>query len=104
MYGFNPCIPIDLVPILINERTSMGRVKKSEMMKKLPGQVRSHIEKKTTNYAKHANKGKKMVRFESRDLVLIHLSKGIFPSNQNSKLMPRIDRPFWVIKSVNDNA
>jgi hypothetical protein len=37
MYGFNPCIPIDLVPILINERTSMGRVKKAEMMKKLPG-------------------------------------------------------------------
>jgi translation initiation factor IF-1 len=75
MYGFNPCIPIDLVPILINERTSMGRVKKAEMMKKLPGYVRSHIEEKIINYAKHVNKGKKMVRFESGDLVLIHLTK-----------------------------
>ena len=74
------------------------------MMKKLPGQVQSHIKEKTTNYAKHINKGKKMVRFESGDLVLIHLSKGIFLTNQNSKLMPRVDRPFWAIKSVNDNA
>ena len=60
------------------------------MMKKL-GQVRSRIKKKTTNCAKHANKGQKMARFELGDLVLIHLSKGIFPRNQNSKLIPRVE-------------
>jgi hypothetical protein len=34
MYGFNPCISIDLVPIPIDERTSMDGVKKAKMMKK----------------------------------------------------------------------
>jgi hypothetical protein len=80
MYGFNSCVPIDLVSILINDRTSMDGVKKEEMMKKLHEQVRSHIEEKTTKYTKHANKGRKMVKFEPRDLVWIHLSQGRFPS------------------------
>ena len=35
VYGFNPCIPIDLMPISIDERTSMDGVKKVEMLKKL---------------------------------------------------------------------
>ena len=38
-------------------------------MKKLHEQVRLHIEEKTTKYAKQANKGRKMVRFEPGDLV-----------------------------------
>jgi hypothetical protein len=33
-YGFNPCIPINLVPIPIDERTSMDGVKKAKMVKK----------------------------------------------------------------------
>jgi hypothetical protein len=34
VYGFNPCVPINLVPIPIDERTSMDGVKKAEMMEK----------------------------------------------------------------------
>ena len=45
-----------------------------------------------------------MVRFEPRDLVCIQLSKGRFPSKRKSKLMPRVDGPFRVVKRVNDNA
>ena len=45
-----------------------------------------------------------MIRFELRDLVWIHLSKNRFPSKWKFKLMPRVDRPFRVIKMVNDNA
>jgi len=69
VYNFNPHILIDLVSILIDERTSMYRVKKAEMMKILHEHVRSHIEEKTTKYAKHNNKGHKMVRFKLGDLV-----------------------------------
>jgi hypothetical protein len=36
MYGFNPCVPINLVPIPIDKRNSMNGVKKAEMMKKTP--------------------------------------------------------------------
>ncbi|KAL3598370.1 hypothetical protein D5086_006288 [Populus alba] len=69
-----------------------------------PFEVRLHIEEKTTKYAKQANKGRKMVRFEPGDLVWIHISKGRFPSKRKSKLMPRADGPFRIIEKVNDNA
>jgi translation initiation factor IF-1 len=84
VYGFNPCVPIDLVHIPIDERTSMDGIRKAELMKKLHEQVRLHIEEKTTKYAKQANKGRKMVRFEPGDLVWIHISKGRFPSKRKS--------------------
>jgi len=45
-----------------------------------------------------------MVRFEPGDLVWIHISKRRFPSKCNSKLMPRVDGPFWILEKVNDNA
>ena len=69
-------------------------------MKKLYEQVRLHIEEKTTKYAKQANKGRKMVRFEHGDLVWIHISKGRFPCKRKSKLMPRADGPFRIMLSV----
>ena len=57
MYGFKPCIPIDLVHIPIDERTSMDGIRKAELMKKLhERQVRLHIEEKTTKYAKQGAK------------------------------------------------
>ena len=75
-----------------------------ELMKELHEQVRLHIEEKTTKYAKQANKGQKMVRFEPEDLVWIHISNDRFPSKRKSKLMPRANGPFWIIEKVNDNA
>jgi len=104
VYGFNPCVPIDLVHIPIDDRTFMDGIRKVELMKKLHEKVRLHIEEKTTKYAKQANKGRKKVRFEPEDLVWIHISKGGFPSKRKSKLMPRVDGPFWIIEKVNDNA
>jgi translation initiation factor IF-1 len=102
VYGFNPCVPIDLVHIPIDERTYMDGIRMAELMKKLHKEVRLHIEEKTTKCAKQANKGQKMVRFEPGDLVWIHISKGRFPSKCKSKLMPRAE--FRIIEKVNDNA
>jgi hypothetical protein len=31
VYDFNPCVPIDLVPIPIDERTSIDGIKKAEL-------------------------------------------------------------------------
>jgi ribosomal protein L21E len=104
VYDFNPCVPIDLVHIPIDERTSVDGIRKAELMKKLHEQVRLHIEEKTRKYAKQANKGRKMVTFELGDLVWIHISKVRFPSKRKSKLMPRADGPFRIIEKVNDNS
>jgi hypothetical protein len=42
-------------------------------------------------YDKDANKRQKIVRFDSGDVIWIHLSKGRFPSKQKSKLMLIVD-------------
>ncbi|KAK1619389.1 hypothetical protein QYE76_024906 [Lolium multiflorum] len=41
---------------------------------------------------------------EQGDLVWIHLRKDRFPQERNSKLKPRGDGPFKVLKRINDNA
>jgi hypothetical protein len=69
VYGFNPLTPLDLLPLLVNERTSLDGQKKVEMVKKLHESVRQHIEKKNEQYAAKANKGRRKVIFEPSDWV-----------------------------------
>ena len=42
--------------------------------------------------------------FEEGDLVWLHLRKDRFPDARKSKLHPRGDGPFKVLKRINDNA
>lgn len=44
------------------------------------------------------------MKLESGDLVWLHLRKDQFSDFRMSKLMPRADGPFKIIKEVNDNA
>ena len=45
-----------------------------------------------------------MLSFETGDLVWLHLRKDRFPELRKSKLMPRADGPFKIVKKINDNA
>ena len=67
VYGFNPLTPLDLLPMLVNERTSLDGQKKAKMVRKLYKSVRQHIEKKNEQYAIKANKGRRQVHFELGD-------------------------------------
>jgi hypothetical protein len=104
VYGFNPLTPLDLLPLLVNERTSLDGQKKAEMVKKLHESVRQHIEKKNEQYANKANKGRRQVIFEPGDWVWVHMRKERFPARRRSKLHPRGDDPFQVLERINDNA
>jgi len=42
--------------------------------------------------------------FEPGDWVWLHLRKDRFPTQRKSKLLPRGDCPFQVIKIINENA
>jgi hypothetical protein len=44
VYGFNPLTLLDLLPLPVNEKTSLDGQKKAEMVKKLHESVRQHIE------------------------------------------------------------
>jgi hypothetical protein len=82
----------------------LDSTKRSDFIKRLHAETRKNIEKKSAQYAKQANKGKKKVTFQPGDLVWLHLRKDLFPQQRKSKLSPRGDGPFKVIQKVNDNA
>ena len=46
VFGFNPLTPLDLLPLQVNEMTSLDGQKKVEMVKKLHENVQQHIENK----------------------------------------------------------
>lgn len=75
-----------------------------EFVNKFHEQVKLKIEKKNEGYAKHANKGMKIVVFEPSDWVWIHLWKERFPTQRNSKILPRGDGLFKVLERTNDNG
>jgi len=54
--------------------------------------------------ASKANHGRKPIKFEPGDWVWVHFRKERFPSKRKSKLLPRGDGPFQVLKRINDNA
>jgi hypothetical protein len=58
----------------------------------------------TKTYEKHANKGRKKIVFQPRQLVWVRLHKEWFPKRCMSKLQPCADGPFNVLRWVNDNA
>ena len=63
VYGFNQLTPLDLVPLPMHER---GK-KQVDFVRHLHDKVRSNIDKRTVQYAKHANKGRQKMVFELVD-------------------------------------
>ena len=107
VYDFNPLTPLDLLPLPVNERTSLDGQKKAEIVKKLHESVQQHIEKKNEQYANKANKGHRQVIFEPGDWFWVYMRKErfpAFPAHRRSKLHPRGDGPFQLLERINDNA
>jgi len=79
-------------------------LKKTSFIKNLHQYIKRQIERKVGKYAQHANKGRKTLIFKPGDWVWLHLRKDRFPTQRKSKLVPRGDGPFQIIKRINDNA
>ncbi|KAF8111939.1 hypothetical protein N665_0070s0009 [Sinapis alba] len=84
-------------------QTSLDGKKKAEMVQQIHKQARHNIEEKTKQYVQHANKGRREKVFEVGDQVWVRLRKERFPNESKSKLMPRIDGPFEVIRNISNN-
>jgi len=104
VYGMDPLSPLDLVPKAVDEKPSVEASKIVEEIQKLQELVKSNIAKFNASHQTQANKHKKRVVFQPRDLVWIHLRKERFPSKCKNKLMSSTGGPFEILKRVNDNA
>ncbi|KAH0639201.1 hypothetical protein KY285_035787 [Solanum tuberosum] len=104
VYGFNPLIPLDLLPLPTNDFANRDGKKKADMMKKIHEQTRLAIEKKNKEVALRRNKGRKYVVFKTGDLVRVHMRKERFPSKRKTKLDPRGSGPYKVLERIGDNA
>jgi len=97
--------PLDLIPLLLD--TSFIHKEgesRPEFVKKLHERVRNQIENQTKVYATKGNKGRKELVLNERDWVWLHLKKDRFPTNRESKLIPRGDGPLQVLERMNNNA
>jgi len=104
LYGINPLTPIDLIPLPTNCEVIFEVEQTEKEMKKLHEHIRAHIEKINQPYKATANKNKKEVEYQPRDLIWLHLRKERFPIRRKSKLMARGDGPFKVLAKVGTNA
>jgi hypothetical protein len=103
-YGFNPCAPIDILPLPTSERIHDDAKERAEFILKMHETTKHNIEKMTEKYRVAGSKGKREVKLEPGDLVRLHLRKDRFPELRKSKLMPRADSPFKIIEKINNNA
>ncbi|KAF8054126.1 hypothetical protein N665_1346s0001 [Sinapis alba] len=106
VYGFKPMTPLDLSPILPHrdQMVSTDAETKVEYMKKVHKTIKENLEKQNEKNKKQADKGRKEVSFEPGDWVWLHMRSERFPNQRKSKLAPRGDGPFKVVKKINDNA
>ena len=104
VYGFNPLTPLDLSPLPLSERVNLDGQKKPELIQQIHETAKLNIERRTEQYAKQANKGRRKVVVEPGDWVWLHMRKERFPEQRRSKLLPRGDGPFQVLARINDNA
>jgi hypothetical protein len=75
-----------------------------DVLIKMHESTKENIERMNAKYKISGDKGRKQLDFEPGDLVWLYLRKEWFPDLRKSKLMPRADGPFKVLKKINENA
>ena len=99
VYGFNPLTPLDLLPLPdIYSMTNKNGLAKANFVRNLHKELKAQIEKKMEKLASKDNQGRKKIKFELDDWVWVHLRKERFPSKRQSKLLPRVDESFQLLK------
>nr|KAJ0226813.1 hypothetical protein LSAT_V11C100043320 [Lactuca sativa] len=104
VYGVNPYMPLDLIPLPKDELVHKDANDKLKAMMKLHQQVREKIEAVNELYKQKSNKHRKPRVFQDGDLVWVYMRKERFPNKRKNKLMPRAEGPYRVVSRVNDNA
>jgi hypothetical protein len=99
-----PRAPIDLLTLDPLDSPHVDVVARVKHMLDIHEQTQQNIMHTNAKNRVVGSKGRKLVTFESGDLVWLHLRKDRFPTLCRSKLMPRATGPFKMLKKINDNA
>jgi hypothetical protein len=92
------------MPLPSSEKLNFAATQCAELMLKLHETTKENIERTNGKYKISGDKGRKQLDIAPGDLVWMHLRKERFPDLRKSKLMPRADGPFKVLKKINENA
>jgi hypothetical protein len=92
------------MPSPSSEKLNFDAKQRAELMLKMHETTKENIECMIAKYKISGDKGRKQLDFEPGDLVWLHIRKERFPALRMSKLMPRADGPFKVLKEINENA
>jgi len=104
VYGTNPLTPFDLIPFPCKEKCDYSAENQVKLIKDIHEKTRERLENLAKSVARTKNKFRRELLLKEGDLVWVHLRKERFPNLRTSKLSPRGDGPFKVIKVVGDNA
>jgi hypothetical protein len=104
VYGFNPHVPIDLLPLPPSKTTWLDASQRSEFILKIHETTKLNIEKMNEKYWIAGSKGQKEVKLEPGYLVWLHLRKEWFPDLSKSKFMFHDYGPFKILEKNNDDA
>ncbi|PKU84723.1 putative mitochondrial protein [Dendrobium catenatum] len=104
VYGNNPLSPLELIPQLPTQKFSTDGVQRSKEIQRLHKEVQDLIQKHNSKCQKLANRSRRAMHFEVGDQVWIRLRKERFPQGAFSKLKPKADGPFRIVKKIGDNA
>ncbi|RDY13329.1 hypothetical protein CR513_01773, partial [Mucuna pruriens] len=89
--------PLDLVPSLVPSKDNPKGMSKTQSMVRLHERVRTFMERQGKRYVERANMDKEERFFVESDLER-------FPTLRKSKLLPRGDGPFLILKKIIDNV
>ncbi|KAL3533206.1 hypothetical protein ACH5RR_006727 [Cinchona calisaya] len=71
--GVNPCIPIDLLPLLSSARLSVEAETFSKNILDIHDEVQCRIAINNEKYKSHSNLKRKFVEFQEGDEVMVHI-------------------------------
>ena len=104
VYGFAPRCPLDLIPVLDPSRMHSRAVDFVSSIQEVHKTVLRNLEESSSKYKAAADRKRRELIFNSRDLVWVVLTKDRMPAHEYNKLRSRKFGPVRALELINPNV